>query len=228
MQATVETCDLLRALRQVRGAVRRKGEHSGSDNVLIESAGKALRLTTGDGTMTLSALVAADIRRKGAMALHHASLLKYVRLLDPGPLSLAKHDGAEIKTHSATLTMPCGQEKDFAAFEPFAMATTITFGGPQLRAALSGLCQHGFGKDSVRVSATSGDSLQTGNVMVTATVTGKRGHIALTPRFASGALAGVKGEVLFRGKAANEPCVFTRPDGVTVVVMPMLVQWEAE
>lgn len=80
------------------------------------------------------------------------------------------------------------------------------------------------GNDAVRVSAKgTGD----GEATVSATITGEV-RVALSKKYAEDALAAFNGELVMSGNGTQTQWVFTAPDNpLTVVVMPMFVQWES-
>src|SRR6266849_1101525 len=79
MEFTVRREDLVRGLYLVQGVVERRNTLPILSNVLVEPAGEGIALTATDMEVGLRGLVAAEVRKKGAVTLNARKLYEIVR-----------------------------------------------------------------------------------------------------------------------------------------------------
>lgn len=93
----------------------------------------------------------------------------------------------------------------------------------------SGILRLEFGDGSVKLSAKAegaGREPTAGiSISLPAEVSGEPGRIAFNARYILAALAGATGHVTFRGNASDAQGNWERPDGFSILTMPMYVQW---
>src|SRR3989449_2228686 len=79
MEVTVRREDLVRGLHLAQGVVERRNTLPILSNVLVEPAGEGIALTATDMEVGLRSLIAAQVRRKGAVTLSARKLYEIVR-----------------------------------------------------------------------------------------------------------------------------------------------------
>ena len=138
MEVTVRREDLVRGLHLAQGVVERRNTLPILSNVLVEPAGEGIALTATDMEVGLRSLIAAQVRRKGAVTLSARKLYEIVREVtaDEVVLRVVQAGWVEILAGRSKFKIVSLDAKDFPELPLGADApqgTTITIAAGTLR-----------------------------------------------------------------------------------------------
>lgn len=163
------------------------------------------------------------------------ALRALIPLLDKEPVEMLVGDAVVVFRTGSTEVAAYSAQGAFPQYrqlfpEAFAYSATVN-AGELLRQAvvMAAVIAAGdairfcFDDRSVAVSAASGEGKV--SVKVPAVVTGEPGRIAFSPGFVLDALKGVSGDIAFRANSPSMQALWERPDGASILTMPMYVQW---
>ncbi|TMA41794.1 MAG: DNA polymerase III subunit beta, partial [Deltaproteobacteria bacterium] len=138
MEVCIRREDLVRGLHLVQGVVERRNTLPILSNVLVEPAGEGIALTATDMEVGLRSLIAAQVRRKGAVTLSARKLYEIVREVtaDEVVLRVVQAGWVEILAGRSKFKIVSLDAKDFPELPLGADApqgTTITIAAGTLR-----------------------------------------------------------------------------------------------